>query len=66
MKKWFLREHLGVCSLEDAKTKGLMTVEQDSLGQLLPIFRKPQKSLPARVLLRALEWALYPFSQAQG
>lgn len=64
MKKWFLREHLGVCSLEDAKTKGLMTVEQDFLGQLLPIFRKPQKSLPARVLLRTLEWAPYPFSQA--
>ena len=66
MKKWFLREHLGVCSVEDAKTKGLVTVNQDSLGQLLPISRKPQKSLTARVLLKVLQWAPYPFSQVQS
>lgn len=66
MKKWFLREHLGVCSVEDAKTKGLITVNQDSLGQLLPISRKPQKSLTARVLLKVLQWAPYIFSQVQS
>ena len=66
MKKWFLREHLGVCSVEDAKTKGLITVNQDSLGQLLPISRKPQKSLTARVLLKVLQWAPYIFSHVQS
>lgn len=53
-----LKRPLGICSLEDAKTKGLVTVEPDSL-----IFSKPEKNLTARVL-RVLEWVPCSFSQA--
>lgn len=60
-----LKRPHGACSLEDAKTKGLVTVEQDSLRQLLLIFRESSKAPTAGVLLGMLEWTPLPSSQAR-
>lgn len=65
MRKGFLRDYL-FAVLRMPKTKGLVIAEQDSLKQLLLIFRKPQKNLTAGVLLRELRWAPFPSFQAQS